>query len=146
MTPAVQDYLKAIYALSGEEGGTTTTALARRLHTTPAAITKMVKHLAIQGVVEHEPYYGVRLTPAGADIASEMVRHHRLLERYLTDMLGYSPESVHDEAERLEHHISEEFEDRIAELLGNPTVDPHGRPIPLKAERELAPFQRMSRK
>ena len=140
MTSAVQDYLKAIYALSGDEHGATTTALARKLHTSPAAITKMVKHLAAKGVVEHQPYYGVQLTPAGAAIASEMVRHHRLLERYLTDMLGFSPENVHQEAERLEHHISEEFEDRIAELLGNPTVDPNGRPIPLKAERETHPI------
>ncbi|GBC93767.1 Iron-dependent repressor IdeR [bacterium HR15] len=129
---SVEDYLKAILHLS--EGGelVSTTALAQRLDCTPAAVTQMCKSLAQQGLVQHQPYRGVRLTEQGRAYAEEIVRHHRLLERYLCDHLGFSPEDAHAEAERLEHHISEEFEDRIAQLMNEPATCPHGQPIPPK--------------
>jgi len=129
---SVEDYLKAILRLS--EGGepVSTTALAQRLDCTPAAVTQMCKSLAQQGLVYHQPYRGVRLTEQGRAYAEEIVRHHRLLERYLCEHLGFSPEAAHEEAERLEHHISEEFEERIARLMNEPTTCPHGQPIPPK--------------
>jgi DtxR family transcriptional regulator, Mn-dependent transcriptional regulator len=128
LSPQSEDYLKAIYSLGGDRVNTQT--LADRLEVKPGSVTEMLKRLADLGLVEHKPYYGARLTPAGERIALELIRHHRLLESYLHQALGYALEDVHREAEKLEHHISEEFEARISQLLGHPTHDPHGDPIP----------------
>jgi DtxR family Mn-dependent transcriptional regulator len=128
---AIQDYAKAIYALATRSGAAVTTnALAERLGVTPASASAMVKKLSERGLVEHEPYRGVELTPAGERVALEVMRHHRLLELYLAKHLGVPWDRVHDEAEALEHVISEDLEARIAAKLGNPTHDPHGDPIP----------------
>lgn len=129
LSEAQEDYLKAIYQL-GEGGTVTPQALAERMRVRPASVTGMLKKLAALGLVEYAPYRGVRLTPAGLRVALEVVRHHRLLEAFLAKALGFSWERVHEEADRLEHHISEEFEERISELLGHPERDPHGDPIP----------------
>jgi DtxR family transcriptional regulator, Mn-dependent transcriptional regulator len=131
LSPQSEDYLKAIYSLGTDR--VNTQSLADRLEVKPGSVTEMLKRLAELGLVEHKPYYGARLTPAGERIALELIRHHRLLESYLHQALGYALEDVHREAERLEHHISEEFEARISELLGHPTHDPHGDPIPTLA-------------
>lgn len=131
-TEAVEDYLKSIYLLGSDQGEVTTVALAARMEVSAPSVTGMLKKLAELKLVNHEPYHGVTLTAAGRKIALEIIRHHRLLELYLTEALGYSWDKVHDEAEKLEHHISEEFEDKIAALLGNPVTDPHGDPIPAK--------------
>jgi len=128
---AIEDYAKSIYALQRRNNGeVTTTALAERLGVTPASVSSMVKKLAERGIVTHEPYQGVRLTPAGERLALEVLRHHRLLELYLVKHLGVPTDRVHDEAEALEHVLSEDLEARIAHKLKNPTHDPHGDPIP----------------
>ena len=128
---AIQDYAKAIYALATRsQAPVTTNALAERLGVTPASASAMVKKLTERGLVEHEPYRGVGLTAAGERVALEVLRHHRLLELYLAEHLGVPWDRVHDEAEALEHVISEDLEARIAAKLGNPTRDPHGDPIP----------------
>lgn len=132
---AIEDYLKAILRLTEDGNRANTTALAKQLNVEPAAVSQMIKILAERGWVEYKPYHGVKLTEAGQEIAEEMVRHHRLLERYLCDHLGYSPEEAHHEAERLEHHISEEFEARIAHLMDEPSTCPHGQPIPPKQDK-----------
>lgn len=135
LSPAVEDYLKAIYKLQIEhpsEGGATTNAVARQMKVSAASVTNMLKRLAEMKLVNYESYKGVTLTEAGRKVALEIIRHHRLLELYLHEVMGYSWDKVHDEAEYLEHHISEEFEDKIAEMLGDPTHDPHGHPIPTK--------------
>lgn len=132
MTPAVQDYVKAIYLLSSDGQHATTKRIAQAVGSSQPAVSKMLRLLAKRGCVEHKPYHGARLTPQGEEIALEVIRHHRLLERYLMEHLGFTEEEVHDQAEILEHHISEEFEDRIAELMGHPETCPHGRPIPPK--------------
>ena len=131
LSQAVGDYLKAIYKLQGD-GAVSTTDIAQALNVSSASVTNMIKRLAQMKMVEYESYRGVRLTEAGEKIALEIVRHHRLLETYLKEMLGYSWAEMHEEAERLEHHISEEFEDKIDALLGHPTHDPHGHPIPTR--------------
>jgi DtxR family Mn-dependent transcriptional regulator len=137
ISAAVEDYAKAIYALQVEAGGpVTNNALAERLDVTAASASNMVKKLSTLGLAEHLPYRGVQLTPAGRRVALEVLRHHRLLELYLSRSLGVPWDRVHDEAEVLEHHISEELEELIAEALGNPTRDPHGDPIPTR-ELEL---------
>jgi DtxR family Mn-dependent transcriptional regulator len=130
LTPAMEDYLKTIYRL--QQGGETvsTNMLAEQLNFRPASVTGMIKKLAELQLLEHTPYYGVRLTAAGTRAALETLRHHRLLELYLTEKLGYSWDEVHEEADRLEHHISERLEARLFEALGEPTHDPHGDPIP----------------
>lgn len=136
ITPPVEDYLKAIYALSREDVGServSTSAIAERMHVTAASATNMMQRLAELRLVYYVPYQGVSLSEAGEKIALEVIRHHRLLELYLAEALGYPWDAVHDEAERLEHVISEEFEDRIDAMLGHPTTDPHGHPIPPKA-------------
>jgi DtxR family Mn-dependent transcriptional regulator len=128
---AVEDYAKAIYALEQRTGGpVTTNALAERLEVTPASASAMVKRLDEHGFVTHEPYRGVVLTDKGRAVALEVLRHHRLLELYLAESLGVPWDRVHDEAEVLEHVLSEELEELIAAKLGNPTHDPHGDPIP----------------
>jgi DtxR family Mn-dependent transcriptional regulator len=134
-TTSVQDYLKAIYSIStgGEE--VTTSAIAARLHVRPASATAMIKRLAAAGYLKYLRYQGVQLTEAGHHAALEVIRHHRLLESYLHEFLGMDWDLVHDEAEVLEHALSEQLEDRIAEALGNPTHDPHGDPIPPKSGR-----------
>jgi DtxR family transcriptional regulator, Mn-dependent transcriptional regulator len=137
---SVQDYLKAIWKLE-RDGPATTSALAAELAVTPASATAMVKKLADLGLVDHERYRGVRLTPAGERAALEVIRHHRLLELYLTKALGLGWDEVHAEAERLEHYLSEELESRIDAALGHPTHDPHGDPIPT-AELQLAAEER----
>jgi len=129
-TAAVEDYAKAIYKLQTEDESVSTSALSERMGTTAAAVTKMLKHLAEMNLVAYTPYHGVRLTPAGAQIALEMIRHHRLLELYLAQAMGYSWDKVDAEAEQLEHVISEDFEARIDALLGHPAACPHGDPIP----------------
>jgi DtxR family Mn-dependent transcriptional regulator len=130
-TEAIQDYAKAIYALQRRsEGAIATSALAERLGVSPASVTAMLKRMAEAGLVEHEPYRGVRLTPPGEKVALEVIRHHRLIESYLAEALGMPWDRVHAEAEVLEHYISEELEERIAVALGDPAVDPHGDPIP----------------
>jgi DtxR family transcriptional regulator, Mn-dependent transcriptional regulator len=138
ISAAVEDYAKAIYALQVEtDGPVSNNALAERLAVSPASASNMVKKLDGLGLVEHVPYRGVELTPAGRRVALEVLRHHRLLELYLAQSLGVPWDRVHDEAEVLEHHLSEELEELIANALGNPTRDPHGAPIPTR-ELEIA--------
>ena len=130
-TEAVEDYAKAIYELERRcEGAVGTSALASRLGVSPGTATAMVKRLAELGFAEHEPYRGASLTEAGERVALEVIRHHRLIEAYLAEALGMPWDRVHDEAEVLEHYISEELEERIAAALGDPQFDPHGDPIP----------------
>jgi DtxR family Mn-dependent transcriptional regulator len=133
-TEAIDDYLKIIFALTREEGYATTGKIARRLDLAPASVTGMVQRLAAQDppLVIYSKNRGAELTEAGRHRALEVIRHHRLLETFLHETLGVSWESVHKEAEKLEHYISEDLEDRIATHLGNPVVDPHGAPIPQK--------------
>jgi DtxR family Mn-dependent transcriptional regulator len=127
---SVEDYVKAIYKLQVNDESVTTSALAARVRTSPAAVTKMLRHLQKLKLATYTPYRGVRLTESGEKVALEVIRHHRLLERYLMEALGYDWDEVHAEAERLEHHISEDFEARIDRMLGYPTACPHGDPIP----------------
>ncbi len=129
---AVQDYLKVIFKLTDSGQRCLPSVLADRLGVSPAAVTKMVKRLQELNLVRYVRTQEVTLTPAGTNVALEMIRHHRLLELYLKEALGYSWDQVDHEAERLEHVISEEFEDRIDALLGFPTHDPHGDPIPTR--------------
>jgi DtxR family Mn-dependent transcriptional regulator len=132
LSRAVQDYLKAIYVLDAAGVQVTTSALAERMGVSAPSATAMMKRLADLGLAERAPYRGVVLTEAGRRGALEMLRHHRLLERYLVDTLGVPLDQVHAEAERLEHALSEELEARIDEALGFPTHDPHGDPIPTR--------------
>ena len=130
---AVEDYAKAIYALQrGGNQAVTTNALADRLGVTPGSASAMVKRLGELGLAEHRPYHGVSLTEQGRRVALEVMRHHRLLELYLVEDLGVPWDRVHEEAEVLEHVLSEELEELIAAKLGNPTHDPHGDPIPTR--------------
>jgi DtxR family Mn-dependent transcriptional regulator len=130
-TEAVEDYAKAIYSLERRDGGpVATSALAERLGVSPGTVTTMVKRLAELGLAEHEPYRGANLTESGERVALEVIRHHRLLETYLSEALGMPWDRVHDEAEVLEHYISEDLEAMIAAKLGDPRRDPHGDPIP----------------
>jgi DtxR family Mn-dependent transcriptional regulator len=132
ITPAHEDYLKAIYNLASNGVEVSNSALANHLAVTPASATNMVKRLAELGLVTYEPYQNVALTPSGQKVALEVLRHHRLLELYLHDKLNLPWDQVHAEAEKLEHVLSETLEDAMAAALGNPTVDPHGDPIPTK--------------
>ena len=133
---AVQDYAKAIYSLESRGGGAVSTnALAERLGVTPASASGMVRRLDELGLVTHVPYRGVRLTPEGEALALEVLRHHRLLELYLSESLGVPWDRVHEEAEVLEHVLSEDLEELIAAKLGDPTHDPHGDPIPTRDGR-----------
>lgn len=130
LSVAIQDYLKGIYKLQSSEGGASISSLARDQGVSAASASAMVKKLAALDLLEHEPYRGFHLTPAGERVAVEVIRHHRLLELYLAETLGLHVDDVHDEADRLEHVISEELEARIDKALGYPTHDPHGDPIP----------------
>ena len=145
LTHAIEDYLKFIYKLQQAGEKVTTSAVAERMNVSAASVTSMVKKLAEMNLLTHAPYHGVELTPAGVRIALEVIRHHRLLELYLTQALGFSWDAVDAEAERLEHVISEEFEAKIDRALGNPTVDPHGASIPTKeGEMDHAHHARLS--
>jgi DtxR family transcriptional regulator, Mn-dependent transcriptional regulator len=130
----VQDYAKAVYSLEARQGvAVSTNELAERLGVTPGSVSGMVRKLSDLGLVEHEPYHGVRLTDRGRRVALEVLRHHRLIELFLAEDLGMPWDRVHAEAEVLEHVLSEDLERLIAERLGNPTRDPHGDPIPSPA-------------
>ncbi len=133
-TEAVEDLLRAVYLLQRQVDPVPTTLLAKSLNIKAPSVTDMVKRLSETKdhapLLEHRPYHGVRLTLLGEKIALEVIRHHRLIELYLSQALGYSWDEVHTEADKLEHHISEQFEARIAAALGNPSLDPHGDPIP----------------
>lgn len=131
LSQAVQDYLKTIYKLQ-EKGLVSTTEISKELKVSGASVTGMLKRLDTMGMVDYNSYKGVKLTAAGNKIALEILRHHRLLELYLKDIMGFTLDKVHDEACRLEHHISDEFSDKINSILGNPMFDPHGHPIPTK--------------
>src|SRR6266487_1833547 len=148
LAPRISDCLKVIYTMQDRGQKVTTSAVSEQLGVSDATVTMLFKDFAEAGWVEHMPYRGVRLTPLGEREAMEVIRHHRLLELYLARELGYSWDKVHDEADKLEHVISEEFEDKLDALLGYPTVDPHGDPIPSKegfissrAGRTLAQLQ-----
>lgn len=131
-SPSVEDYIKAIYKAVADSENVTTQDIASRVGVSAPAVSKMLRRLTELRLVTHTPYHGVALTETGQKMALEIIRHHRLLERYLVEALGYSWDEVHQEAERLEHHISEEFEARIDALMGYPTSCPHGDPIPTR--------------
>jgi DtxR family Mn-dependent transcriptional regulator len=131
LSDVMEDYLKAIYTIQAEEGApVSTSAIADTLDKTPPTVTSMLGTLEERGLVSREKYKGVELTREGETVALEVIRHHRLLEAYLAEHLDYDWSEVHEEADALEHHISEEFERRVAAVLGDPEVDPHGDPIP----------------
>lgn len=132
LTNAIQDYLKVIYELTESGKAASTSALAARLHIAPASVTGMMQKLAstTPALLDYQKHQGVTLTPSGKRAALEVIRHHRLIEAWLVQTLGYSWDEVHNEAEKLEHVISEEFEERIASAMGYPLRDPHGEPIP----------------
>lgn len=141
----VEDYLKIIYDVQRTQEKVTTTILAERLKVAPASVTGMLKKLAEMNLVIYEPYQGVYLTKSGEKIALEVLRHHRLVELYLAEALGVPWDQVHDEAEKWEHVLSEQLEARMDALLGHPTTDPHGAPIPsLKGEIPAPPDIRLS--
>ena len=145
LSHAEGDYLKAIYELAEDAGKVSTSALVQRLGRKAGSVTGMLQQLADKKprLVDYERHHGVSLTPAGAQIALEIIRHHRLIELYLAEALGYEWDKVDAEAEQLEHVISEEFEDKISAMLGDPTVDPHGDPIPAK-DGSVAPPSRLT--
>lgn len=130
LTRSAEDYLKAIYHLTTGGASATTNELAQALDLAPASVSGMVRRLSEAGLVEHEPYKGVTLAPEGRRVALRMLRRHRLIEAYLVAHLGYSWDTVHDEAERLEHAVSDTLVERMAKVLGDPQEDPHGDPIP----------------
>ncbi len=131
LSAVMEDYIKTIYAIeSDSDGRVSTSALADHLEVTAPTVSSMLKKLEERGLVDREEYKGVTLTEEGELVALEILRHHRLLEAFLTELLDYDWADVHDEADRLEHHVSRELTDSIAEALGNPPVDPHGDPIP----------------
>lgn len=129
-TNTIEDYVKAIYKLQEQFGKVSTTALAEHLEIKPASVTGMLKKLAELKLIQYVPYQPIQLSDAGTKIALEVIRHHRLIETFLAEALGVPWDEVHDEAEKWEHVISEDIEDRMAEMLGHPVVDPHGDPIP----------------
>ena len=133
LSRAMEDYMKAIYNLHSQYEQVPTSILAENMGVAPASVTNMCKKLAELKLVEYEPYQGVKFTPTGQKLALEIVRHHRLLELYLAEALGVPWDQVHDEAEKLEHVISEDLEDRMAVALGDPKFDPHGAPIPSRS-------------
>ena len=148
LSQAAQDYIKSIYKLqNGHEPveSVNTSLIAEKMEVAAASATNMVKKLAELNLLQHTPYRGVELTEAGREVALEILRHHRLIELYLSKALGYRWDEVDAEADRLEHVISEEFEDKIDEVLGFPTTDPHGAPIPTKeGDIERFDYQRLT--
>lgn len=130
LSRSVEDYLKAIYQLSSDGQPASTSQIAELLEVAPPSVSGMIKRLSDQGLLDHAPYRGVALTPAGRRAALRIVRRHRILEAYLVNRLGYTWDSVHEEAERLEHAVSDRLIERMAVALGNPQFDPHGDPIP----------------
>ncbi|MES3517934.1 MAG: metal-dependent transcriptional regulator [Natronomonas sp.] len=131
LSAAMEDYIKAIYDIESKTGERVSTSeLADTLDVTPPTVSSMIQKLEQRGLLDREEYRGVTLTDEGEVVALEILRHHRLLEAFLTEQLDYDWADVHDEADRLEHHVSSELTDRIDEVLGNPGVDPHGDPIP----------------
>ena len=130
LTRSVEDYLKAIYLLESKGQPASTSSIAERLTLSAPSVSGMIKRLSDQGLIEHTPYRGVALTRSGRRVALRMLRRHRLIEAYLVEFLGYSWDTVHDEAERLEHAVSDVLIERMATALGNPRFDPHGDPIP----------------
>ncbi len=130
---AVQDYAKAIYALQEPGARVSTSALAKRLGVSAPSVSEMIRALVDRGLITYEPYHGVTLTSDGIRVALEVIRRHRLLELFLAEALGVPVDRVHEEAEVLEHAISEDLEERIAATLGDPRRDPHGQPIPTRA-------------
>ena len=132
LTAQAEDYLKAIYEIERAGTAAFTNVIASQLAIAPASVSGMIRRLARQGLLRHERYYGVRLTNAGRAAALRTLRRHRILECYLAQVLGYEWDRLHDEAERLEHSASDELIDRMARAMGNPTVDPHGAPIPTR--------------
>jgi DtxR family Mn-dependent transcriptional regulator len=139
-TDSIEDYLKVIFELTSKGDRATTTLLAERLNITPASVTGMVQRLAETDppLLEYRKHRGVVLTDQGREVALQTIRHHRLIEMFLHQILGFSWDEVHEEADRLEHVISENMEERIAQVLGDPTHDPHGDPIPTR-ELEIPP-------
>src|SRR5437773_6826622 len=133
LTRSVEDYLKSIYHLTSQGGFATTSDIAAMLVVAPPSVSGMMKRLSETGLIEHVPYRGVQLTAQGRRAALQMIRRHRILEVYLTQQLGYDWGDVHDEAERLEHAVSDELIERMAGALGDPRYDPHGEPIPTAA-------------
>lgn len=133
LSRSVEDYLKAIYHLSSQGGFASTSDIAAMLMVAPPSVSGMIRRLSDSGLIEHVPYRGVQLTNQGRRAALRMIRRHRVLELYLTERLAYDWDGVHDEAERLEHAVSDELIDRMAQALGNPRYDPHGAPIPTAA-------------
>jgi len=142
LTQSQEDYLKALYQLRQSERSVSTSELAERLSVAPASAAEMLGKLAALGLVKHDRYRGAALTETGQAVALEMIRHHRLLEMYLSKALGYGWDEVHEEAERLEHVISERMEERIYDALGRPDLDPHGDPIPSLEGRLDQPLYR----
>ncbi len=130
LSQSIEDYLKAIYEIETSKGKVSTSALSEKLDVSPASVTSMIKKLSEKKLITHKRYQGVKLTSAGEKIALEIIRHHRLVELYLKEALGVPWDKVHQEAEKWEHVLSEELEDRIDEFLGYPVTDPHGSPIP----------------
>ena len=130
LTRSTEDYLKAVYRLSADGAPASTTAIAELLSLAPASVSGMIKRLSERGWLEHVPYRGVELTAEGRRVALRMLRRHRLIETYLVRFLGYTWDTVHDEAERLEHAVSDTLVERMAHALGHPRFDPHGDPIP----------------
>lgn len=131
-TESIEDYLKAVYEIQKERGKVSTNALAEKLGVAPASVTSMMKKLSEKKLITHKRYQGVKLTRAGQKIALEVIRHHRLIELYLAEALGVPWDQVHEEAEKWEHVLSEDLEDRMDAALGHPTRDPHGSPIPTR--------------
>ena len=129
-TKAIENYLKAIYEIQKEQGKVSTNSLSEKLNVAPASITSMIKKLSEKKLITHKRYQGVKLTQAGQKISLEVIRHHRLVELYLAEALGVPWDQVHKEAEKWEHVLSEDLEDRMDAALGHPTRDPHGSPIP----------------
>ena len=132
LSAAVEDYLKAVYAVHDKHGKVTTSLLAEKMGVSPASATSMIKKMAEAKLVAHQPYQGVTLSEMGLKLALEIIRHHRLVELYLSEALGVPWDKVHEEAEKWEHVLSEDVEDRMDAFLGYPTADPHGAPIPTR--------------
>jgi len=149
LSQSMENYLKTIYELQQETDWVSTSALANRLSHAPASVTNMIKKLADPGLslLEYVPYQGTRLTPLGEKVALEVIRHHRLIELYLAEVMGMPWDEVHAEAEKIEHVISKDLGDRLAAALGEPTLDPHGSPIPAKngriIDRQVVPLSEL---